>query len=242
LNEAPLALVAGQFELDSGLYWGAVFATQFDSNPDTRCRTRTSGQCLVIDCRESTSEAEPNSGVSVGPVTIAGGEADDVVLEPDSDGTYPREIGDGEKWTVGTTISFTAPGGDLDGFDVALAMPAPGDFLVPDLETLADGALQVPRTEAFTITWTPVDAAVSVELFEGASGDVNDQDFFDVVCTFDGTAGTGQIAEELMSDFEGGHPQTSIGGATVAVAEQSLGNRVLRTTVSQIVQRSVTFD
>ena len=119
------------------------------------------------------------------------------------------------------------------------------DTLEPNIEGSNDGDIHVPLSSAYTVTWTPSDSSVTLQLLESLTGAVSGTvtDHRTVGCSFPGTSGTGTIPAELMAEFEGGLAVSLICAMNYnPVVENGFGLSSLAYATANGVCRSAVFE
>jgi hypothetical protein len=173
------------------------------------CPSRLVSGCLFRDCAPADL-AVPAYSVNIGTIHVTSPTAD-VMLPPASDGQYVTLIRSGPLWSVaGAKVTISGSGADYPAFDVILDGPTAVTVTNP----LA-GALDVPRTADFSVSWTGgTTGHVTVEI-AGTTQSLS--------CDFALASGSAFVPRQALSEL-------TAGAATLTVLVAST------TTVDSVVQ------
>jgi len=186
-----------------------------DSEPANACTTVTQGPCVLTTCNYPSDASESMTPASVGPITLAGAEAP-VTIAPQPGGTYAT-FSDTTRllWTGGESLTFSAPGGDLPGFEQALVAPSTVTVTQP---ALVQGRTTASRGSDLAVAWTGTSAgALMLEL---SAPQTATEPLVDAKCTFDAAADRGVIPAALWSAI----PVASL---VVTVSTQTTASQVV---------------
>jgi hypothetical protein len=163
-----------------------VVVNAYTGGPGDRCYPQqVEGGCTLIDCR---TKQDPIAFASAGQLTLSSDNGP-ITLKPSADKSYPLASNSSRiAWKPGETVTLAAVGGvDVSMFNVTVIEPAVVTPIGPLLE--AGTALDVPRDQPFTVSWTTSADSVEIEIFiEDPLAPLTDST--SLICTATGAAGT----------------------------------------------------
>lgn len=196
-----------------------TFASGERPNVDIPCETTTVGNCTLLECETSESDAGGGEGqstytkVSAGTVKITG-LSEDLQLKDDGKGTYTPVSGTSRLWSGGEKLVASAPGGgEVPEFSIELDAPSSITVTSPALEL--GEALNASRSSDLELEWQ-----------DGEEGEVTvyvidvDDTTRTISCTVPADAGGVVIDESLLSDFgDEGALSVTLTSATTKVVD-----------------------
>lgn len=163
------------------------------------CTRTVSGGCTVDDCTAVDMQGAMLLGEGAGTLTVSGARLPTaIMLHPSAAGTYRQLLGGNPLFGTGDVFQVSAPG---DVFPAvtgqSAAAPAPVTITSPAMTTGTAGPTYTyDPTAALTWTWTGGQAGATVIISVLTSGpDLT------VTCTFDATAGTGTIPQDVVAEL-----------------------------------------
>jgi hypothetical protein len=160
----------------------------------------TDGSCEVTVCPDGISLP---SNISAGTARVRRG-LQDFTIEPRPDGIYDAAFAEGPLFTGGERLLMSFSG----QFEQPIVLPAVRLVRAP-LKTAAITSPRpatISRQEAFTSTWTGVSSPATMR-FNFESDEkvlITDEIFiskYQIACTFDGSAGTGTVPADTLSQL-----------------------------------------
>jgi hypothetical protein len=163
------------------------------SRADSTTITKTVGPCLVEII--GGGDEEQAEAKSAGAVQIEGG-SKTVDLAPKADGTYAVSTGATALWGGGETLTVRAEGKDVPAFNTTLTAPARVTLTSP---VVPGAGLTIKKSAGLTAKFAGPRGTV-VLYFDAAAG----TQAVAVTCTFNASAGTGEIPPAAFADFPSG--------------------------------------
>jgi hypothetical protein len=163
------------------------------------CVHTTEGDCMYSQC--DSSSAAVTSSPHAGTITVSSADAEfSATLEPDADGSYPPL---NASFTNGVfagqeTTQFSAAGATVPAFQHTMTYPL---LLLLDAPATADGLLQVPRSQALSLSWSR--GATNVE-FSLMSVSTTGVDQGTLNCNVPSTQGALTVAASLLEQLSPG--------------------------------------
>jgi hypothetical protein len=145
---------------------------------------RDEGSCH-IELRKQVMEV-PLSG---GMITISGGASGAVSLSFDQVAGGYIAMASGLTYATNEQLTIYAPGDTVPAFSAQITFPAE--------VTLTSGSPTTLSKSGFTATWTPTTGTVVIAVSQYPSGGPA----LNLVCTFDGAAGTGAVPAAALTDL-----------------------------------------
>jgi hypothetical protein len=158
--------------------WFAEFGTDLD----IVVSSRDDGPCRVQRTMRTT-----NPRVSAGTLSVTGGTASAVTMSFRSSGYshYASSL----VYAAGDQLTLAASGATVPAFSTQLAFPSS--------LTLTSTAPTELSMSGFTATWNTTTSDVYFEISQFRSG----EPAVVLICTFDGTVGTGSVPASALTDF-----------------------------------------
>ena len=168
--------------------------------PQQTCTSpMTVGACQFVSCQPG-GIGDPAFGYgNYGPMSASVGGT--TVPMPYADQGYPT-IGfpSSVALTTGGMMKFHGDGGTtIPAFDVTATIPGLGVITSP-VPATAGGTTVIDSTQDLTVTWMPISAGVIQ--FQLTASDSSGELAASLSCTFDGAAGTGVVAQALLSSLK----------------------------------------
>jgi len=164
------------------------------TTPDGTTQSKMVGPCLVETIGDGAAAKEED--LSAGVVHIQGG-SKVVDLSPKSDNSYAPASAAGSLWNGGETLTARAEGKDVPAFTTSLTAPSKITLAAP---AAPGGAMTVTRNAGVSATFAGASSGQVVLYFSLATA----QKAFALTCTFEASAGSGQIPAAAFADFPTG--------------------------------------
>lgn len=208
-----MMLAAGVQDVGGGtVITNALF---FNAKVDegARCALHAEGACRWVDCRPADGTVTPGRDAGTVTVGIAGDAAKTLTLAPGAQAVYAPAFQAKALWADGNTLAFEGKGGaDVQPFLLPLVLPpVPASIGWPQAETVSGReVVPVTRGEPFTATWTAAPGQVMILLAQSPNQPVTWQQDLQIVCFFDGTAGTGTVPGAVTGLLAASDPATNL--------------------------------
>jgi hypothetical protein len=160
----------------------------FGTDLDVTVSSRDDGPCQIVK-----AYAGSNPPVGAGTVTVSGGTAAPVMITFDTTNNY-FFMTSGFSYATNDQLSVSATGATVPAFSGTIAFPA-------SLTVTSPVPTSLSKT-GFTTTWTPTTSTVSVAINQYPSGAPK----LNILCLFDGAAGTGTVPASALADVATGVP------------------------------------
>jgi len=154
---------------------GATFAN--------RCQRTPIGPCTRFTCTGMAMH-------SAGTITISGGAAPESLTYGAAG--YGALNSTARLWPPGTSLTLSAPGAEVPGWNALLTMPANVTFSAPNLA----GTPTVPRTSDLSFAWQGGSQIVSITLVRTGSPVI--------VCELPAASGAGKIPTAVLQQLAAG--------------------------------------
>jgi hypothetical protein len=175
---------------ETGLLYAHL--AEYDPEPFIK-ETETVGNCRITTTTDAGDDPTAPVFADFGPIALLGGSLPAEIEFVTGGGYAPFQV-ESALWTGGETLTFSAPGAAIPGFDVDVTAPSQVEITSPTLVIGAD--LTVDRANDLAITWTGASAGWLLVRFTDTSE--GDGPWLDVSCTFDPSAASGVVPSSVL--------------------------------------------
>jgi hypothetical protein len=184
-------------------YASYSFSAGFSRTPidtgSSACDIRTEGPCQVMDCTSTSDAGVPSyETVSAGVIQLTGA-SQPLTLAPDASGTYAIVTGQEKLWSGGETLTVTAAGDEVPGFQATLFAAVPVVVTSPAFP--ASGTpITLQTSGPLTVSWTGgLGGTVTVMLVRSVG-----KNTVSLMCSYPATSGSGTVPASAMASIPPG--------------------------------------
>ena len=190
-------MTIGGTEYASYSFSAAFTRGTYDPGAST-CEFRDDGPCRITDCTTEPSDGGTPAyeAASAGTVSLAGANKP-LTLVPTASGSYDMLSGQEKLWSGGAALSISAAGDEVPAFQATLYGAVPALLTSPALPPAGTPVTLSTKTP-LSIAWTGAGGGKMMAMLTRSVTSGTTRTVM-VMCTFEGSAGSGTVPASAMA-------------------------------------------